>query len=551
MKTKNSNKRRIVFSIIIGIIFTLISYFGTKLLDANSGEYKPTYSFLDIIFSLIILTVSSFIAYKFIDKKFSLKKDKKFELKKYQILIPLMWITIVTFLATFPGHYPWDTQFMYEAYNTGNLNTHYSPLVCIVIGLFIDFGKFIGSVNISYAIMMILQFTFVNIVLTEAIYYCSNKLQKKSFTVFATVFFIIHPLVQALLIRSGQDTVFGGLFLLICLELLMLVEDEKNFFKKREKYVILFTLIFLLCAIRNNGIYVLIPVIISGFFILKNKTIRKKFLIAFSIPIAFSLGYKYLLIYNLVPWKDSIYRETLNVPVMQIARAMHFNPDDDIKKELEQYFCKTCVTWANTTWSWELYNKSSGISDPYKDHMYVEEIEKDPIKFFNLWAKIGYKNPVEYIEAPFVTMVSLYHPYAKYTYIDGEEEGDNNYKKMSYQWHQYVDSYYFDYYFGEINTESFIPLYQSILYGLIRKQEWSRIPVLHHLWRATFTTYLFLLSTIFALYRKKYKYLLPLSLVFGLLITVFLSPVALFRYIFPAVLCTPIMIYIFIKSIIK
>jgi hypothetical protein len=236
---------------------------------------------------------------------------------------------------------------------------------------------------------------------------------------------------------------------------------------------------------------------------------------------------------------------------MQIARAMYFNPDDETIKELDQYFCKTCVTWANIPWRWDLYNKSSGISDPYKDHMYVEEIEKDPIKFFNLWAKIGLKNPVEYIEAPFVTMISLYHPYAQYTYLDGEEEGDNDYRKMSYQWHQYIDSYYYDYYYGAINTESSIPLYQSILYGLIRKQEWSRIPVLHHFWRATFTTYLFLLSTIFVFYKKKYKYLLPLSLIFGLLITVFLSPVMLFRYIFPAVLCTPIMIYIFIKSVIK
>lgn len=551
MSTKNSNKRRVVFSIIIGVIFTLISYFGTKLLNATFGEYKPTYSLLDVIFSLLILAVSSFIVYKFIDKKISLKKDKKFELRKYQILIPLMWITIVTFLAIFPGHYPWDTQFMYEAYSSGNLNTHYSPLVCIVIGLFIDFGKFIGSVNISYAIMMILQFTFVNIVLTETIFYCSKKLKKKSFAIILTIFFIIHPLVQALLIRSGQDTVFGGLFLLICLELLILVEDEKHFFKKREKYVILFTLIFLLCATRNNGIYVLIPVIISGFFVLKDKNIRKKFLLAFSIPIIFSLGYKYIIVYNIVPWKDSFYRETLNVPVMQIARAMYYNPDDETIKELEQYFCKTCVTWANIPWRWDLYNKSSGISDPYKDHMFVEEIEKDPIKFFGLWAKIGLEHPVEYIEAPFVSMISLYHPYAKYTYLDGEEEGENDYRKMPYQWHQYIDSYYYEYYYSEIDTVSFIPLYRSILHELIRKQSWSRVPVLHHFWRATFTVYSFLLSTIFVFYRKKYKYILPLSLVFGLLITVFLSPVALFRYIFPAVLCTPILIYIFIKNIIK
>lgn len=92
---------------------------------------------------------------------------------------------------------------------------------------------------------------------------------------------------------------------------------------------------------------------------------------------------------------------------------------------------------------------------------------------------------------------------------------------------------------------------KKIADDLFYRQEWSKIPVLNLLWRAPITFFLCILTILYAMYKRKYPYLFPLSLIFGLILTVFLSPVLLFRYLLPAVLSMPIMAYIFMKSMIK
>ncbi len=533
--------RHIFFSVFAGIFFSTLLYFGAKFTHATFEYEAVKYSILDILILIPIIIFASLIFYFLLGLKIKSKEDKNFNLKKWQIFVPLLFISVITFLAFFPGHYPYDSSLMYEDFQASEYTNHYSPLVSFVIGIFLSLGKIIfNSEEIGHAILIILQFIFLDFVLTEAIFYCSKKLKKKSFGIILTIFFALNPLIQTLIIRSGQDTIFGGIFLLLALEFLKISENEKYFLEhKKRKFFYLFILIFFLCAVRNNGIYVLIPVFISGFFILKNKTLKKNFFIAISIPTVIFLGYNYLFVGNIITKKDSFFQETLNIPIMQIARSMNFNPDQETKEELKTYFKENCDTWVNQKWSWENYKQSTGISDPYKNCLITSEIDKDPIKFFNLWAKIGSKNVVNYIEAPFVFTLGLYYPYVPYYRKD-----------RVFMWHKYIDSYYTSYEHYGIKTTSFIPPVQGVYNFFISDQAWSKIPVLRILWGAPFTTHLCLILILLALYRKKYYYLLPLSLIFGLILTVALSPVMLFRYIFPAVICLPIMLYIG-KSVLK
>lgn len=531
--------RHILFSIFTGSFFSLLFYFGTKFLSATFENHAVTYSIVDIISIVPIILFVSLIFYFLFDLKINWKEDKKFNLKRWQIFVPLMLISIITFLAFFPGHYPYDSSEMYKAFQAGEISNHCAPLITVVLGIFLSVGRFFGSEAIGHAAFVILQFIFLNLVLTKTIFYCSKKLNKKSFGIILTIFFTLNPLVQMLLIRSGQDTIFGGIFLLLCLEFLKISEDEK-YFSKKKKYIFLFFLIFFLCATRNNGLYTIIPILIFSFFILKNnKEFRKKFYIAISLPTIFFLGYNYLFINNVIKNKDSFFRETLNVPIMQIARAMYFNPDENFKEELKTYFKEDCDTWVERKWGWGEYNYSAGISDPYKNCMKTDEIDKNPMKFFDLWKRIGEKNTKEYIEAPLVFTLGLYHPYLPY-----------NKNEYAFMWHKYIDSYYDSYSHYGITNTSLIPPVQKLYDVLISDQTWSKIPILHILWGAPFTVHLTIVAMLFSLYRKKYKYLLPLLLIFGLIVTVALSPVMLFRYIFPAVICLPIILYIF-KAVLK
>ena len=531
--------RHILFSFLTGSFFSLLFYFGTKFLSATFEDRAVDYSILDFLFIIPIIIVATLIFYFLFDIKIKWKEDKKFNLKHWQIFVPLMLVSTITFLAFLPGHYPYDSSEMYKSFQASEITNHYSPLVTVILGLFLSAGKFFGSEAFGHAAFVILQFVFLNLVLTKTIFYCSEKLKKKSFGIILTIFFTSNPLIQTLLIRSGQDTIFGGIFLLLTLEFLKISEDEK-YFSGKKKYLYLFVLIFFLCATRNNGLYAIIPVFIFSFFIFKNyQEFRKKFFIAISLPIVFFLGYNYLFINNVIKTKDSFFRETLNIPIMQIARAMYFNSDENFKEELKTYFKDDCDTWMGTKWDWSKYNYSAGISDPAKNCMKTDEIDKNPMKFFDLWKRIGEKYTLNYIEAPLVFTLGLYHVRAPY-----------NNQDRTFMWHKYIDSYYDSYGHYGIANISLIPPVQKLYDFFIDGQIWSDIPILHILWGAPFTVHLTIITILFSLYRKKYKYLLPLLLIFGLIITVVLSPVMLFRYIFPAVICLPIIIYI-LKSVLK
>jgi hypothetical protein len=119
-------------------------------------------------------------------------------------------------------------------------------------------------------------------------------------------------------------------------------------------------------------------------------------------------------------------------------------------------------------------------------------------------------------------------------------------------WHTYVDGG-----FGARDVDGLTDVHifpkelREKLYKLIIGQKWATIPVLNQFWRGSLTTYIWLITAFFVFVRKKTRYLLPLSFILGLILTVALSPVVLFRYLFPAVICAPIMLYILVLCIKK
>ncbi len=535
-------RRRIIFSILIGSFFGLALHFGSRLADEVFNHQEFVFNATDILFPFTLSFIFSLISYFLLGLEIK-EKTNELKIKRWQIFVPLLVTSLIMLIAFYPGHHPADAHTMLEIFETGEYWTHFPPFVCVIIGLFFTFGKLINNVSLGFALMIFLQSLLVNFALTEAIFYCSKKLKTKLYPVLMVLFFIIHPLVQTLIIRAGQDTIFGGLFLLAGVELLKISEDE-NYFNKKRKFVILAILFYLLCITRNNGVYVLILVALTSIVALKNSANRKYFLLTIIIPIVAFFGFQNAFVNNFATIKDSFFQETINTPIMQIARSMRYNPDENFKKELDKYFIQdgSCKTWLGIEWYWNNYDRSSGISDPYKDCMRPFLIEENALDFVSLWARIGFKNPDHYVAAPLIFTLSLYYPYTEY-YREN--------KDITYQWHRYIDSYYYGYDYDGLKTTEFITPLKSFLDDFVFYQDWSRVPVLHQLWRGTFTTYICFIGAMLVLYKKKRKYLLPLSLTVALVLTVMLAPVVLFRYLFPAVLMTPIVIYIIVKSMLK
>ena len=219
--------RRIRFSVITSAFLSLTGYFGFKFASAVFNYEKVTYEAPDFVFPVTLTFILSVVIYLFLELTIKWKESKNFNLKRWHIFVPLAIISLILLITMYPGFFPYDSVMMYEACDSGQYTNHYSPFISFILGLTISLGKILRSANFGHAIFILFQFVFVDIALTETVYYCSKKLNKKSFGIISLLFFIIHPLFQVMQIRSGQDTIFAGLFLLICLEFLKISEDEK------------------------------------------------------------------------------------------------------------------------------------------------------------------------------------------------------------------------------------------------------------------------------------------------------------------------------------
>ena len=105
--------------------------------------------------------------------------------------------------------------------------------------------------------------------------------------------------------------------------------------------------------------------------------------------------------------------------------------------------------------------------------------------------------------------------------------------------------------FIEIKRNSKISIIEKYFKEVLNENKWQKIPVISSICSMGnyFVFVLFLIVLI--LYRKKYKYLIPISIYVGIYITLFLSPVALYRYVYSIVISIPLLTLILYKTYLK
>ena len=186
-----------------------------------------------------------------------------------------------------------------------------------------------------------------------------------------------------------------------------------------------------------------------------------------------------------------------------------------------------------------LHTYNDSIADVVKGYTNTNLLKSDPQKYIKLYFSVFKKSPKQFIEAFALNTLGFWNP-------------EKNYYD-SRMVHPYLEFYMLeakkhnpDYI--EIQRHSFLPHYEKILEKLVAQNYFSKIPIISSFLKLGTYFTLFITVLIFILYKKSYKYLVPLSYVFGLYITLFLSPVALFRYGFPILLITPVYFNIFFQK---
>jgi hypothetical protein len=274
---------------------------------------------------------------------------------------------------------------------------------------------------------------------------------------------------------------------------------------------------------RSQGVYVFIFSAIFGLVCLRKYW--KRMLIIIIAPLLLYMVYSGPITSVLNGEKFDSIHEMLSVPCVQLSRAAYYDRSElttSEKKQVKQYIPDYTTIKA-----------TPAISDSMKNTFNTPLFRKNPSRFITLWAKIGMKKPLTYVDAFARITIGLWYP-------------DMNYRDPQ-AWHPYWEytstqqNSKGTYYIVGRKTPKGMEWLAHIYSKLTYNNSYQKVPVLSLLFSSGFYAWVMFYYIAWCIYKKRYQYLYPAAVVFGLWLTLVLGPVVLYRYVFPIAVVLPLL----------
>ncbi len=295
------------------------------------------------------------------------------------------------FLYLYPGYMTQDSEDMLQqAIGQKPLSDHHSVLLticmrCIIMAVRHLTGSYLAGTAVFLFIQMLLS-AFIFALCLELISRC---VPHKSVMLLFLLWFLFYPVYPIYSVTLWKDIPFSICFMILMLIIVEIIRSPQGFFNSAKSGSVLFFSMLLLPIFRHNGIAVSLIVFVS--LLLQYKAYRKKIVSLCGSALILAGVWNMLLLpaFHVEKVETGL---SLSVMQQQIARTLsrhHESIPREEREALQAYFDIPVI--------WERYNPV--LSDSVKKHFVEEKFEEDPLLFFKLWAKLGLRYPLDYIEA--------------------------------------------------------------------------------------------------------------------------------------------------------
>lgn len=317
----------------------------------------------------------------------------------------LSWIIILAcwlpcYLAFCPGVYVYDintqTDIIYGVWSISNKQ----PLIhtiwwyaCILI------EKYTGISELALVVYSISQMMIVSAILAYTIYYLCKQNYHPVCIWLTLIWYAVSPRLALFSIITTKDVVFSGLFLLITLKIINLLEDEEVFQNKRYSFS-LFIIAGFFCLFRSNACHILIALFICIWIKWRKKALYLLMALGTVILLYMVMTGPFFRHFEIA---NSPKHEALSVPISQLANA-YINYPGCLNEEER-------VLIAEYIPDVEKYNPR--IADPIKDTFDDIRYKNNSKEFWKLWSQVFLKAPIAYINAFLSLNISYWYPFAE------------------------------------------------------------------------------------------------------------------------------------------
>ncbi len=451
-------------------------------------------------------------------------------------LIFLSWLPC--YLAYYPGICSYDTTIQLGQILEGPYIDHHPIAHTLLLKGFMELGNILfGSVNAGIGIYGAVQMLFLAGVFAYGItrlYGCGTR---KIWLILLQIYCMFYPFHWYMSVTTVKDTVFSGFFVLqmISLYLLLMEETKQKWFHGD----------FLLFAVgtvgmilfRNNGKYAMLVLL---FFLLcvlfKGKEQRKKWcqISAYAL-VGFLIGNLLVsALFSITKAEQGDRREMLSMPIQQLARCMIYHggvgilPEDDNTMSPE---AKSLINDFLLNESYKEYRPD--ISDPVKRHTNTYVVRFRIKEFATTYLKLLGEYPGDFINAALAVNAGYLSPSDEshaFINLNGRDRG------LGYIQTRWVEN--------ELNPAG---IYKDSKWEGVHTalEKWAddngylKLPILKYIFVPGTYLWFYLLFAGYLLIHKKYRMLLPMSLVLGYYATLILGPTVQLRYLYPVMITLP------------
>ena len=463
-------------------------------------------------------------------------KEQAHKLPKPGVLFGISWVCTMLcwlpgYLAYYPGICAYDFTIQLGQITSHQYNDHHPLFHTLLMELFIRLGEGLGDATLGIAMYTFLQMSLLAAVLAGGIAMLRRKQVKDGWLIVLQVIASIFPFHWYMSITATKDTMFTAFMVLQLLLLCKLMEEKENRLKLSGWDIGYLLTSVLMILFRNNGRYAML--VLAAFLFLAvifGKKARKLWMKLLGETLA-SILIGSLLLSAVFDWtgaQQGDRREMLSMPIQQLARCMIYHGGVGVLEEDDNTMSEADKALVNEFILNEAYKEyRADIADPVKKNTNTYVFVYKMKDFLSTYLGLFVQYPGEYINSVLAVNAGYLYPFDEthaYINVNGRDAG------LGYIQTRWLDA--------EISPS-----------GIERESKWEwlrekleyfadanmhlKIPFLKYLLVPGTYFWLYLVLAAWIVLHKRYRLLLPLTLILGYYITLFLGPTVQLRYIYP------------------
>jgi len=230
-------------------------------------------------------------------------------------------------------------------------------------------------------------------------------------------------------------------------------------------------------------------------------------------------------------------REMLSMPIQQLARTMIYHGGVGVLPEDDHTMDEADKALINEFIREEAYREyQASLSDPVKRHTNTSVVRYEPVRFAKTYLRLLFQYPGDFINAVLAVNAGfLYYDDVSHAWVN-ENEALQGLGYIQTRW--------------EEDTLKERGIYKDSKWPALFRllEEWSdengylEWPIIRHLMMPGGFLWFWLVWAGYQVIQKKYRMLLPASLIGGYYLTMFFGPTVQLRYVYPVMLALPFMV---------